>query len=99
MVTLAQHRGLAIVVQRKAVVGIFTAGDLTRLVEREPRFLELTAGAVMIRTPRTATPETLAAVVTGEMERAGIMAMPVISADGVLQGVVHLHDLLRAGAV
>ena len=99
MVTLAQHRGLAIVVQRGAVVGIFTAGDLTRLVEREPSFLQLTAGAVMIRTPRTAAPDTLAAVVTGEMERAGIMAMPVIAADGVLQGVVHLHDLLRAGAM
>ena len=99
MVTLAQHRGLAIVVQRGAVVGIFTAGDLTRLVEREPSFLQLTAGAVMIRTPRIAAPDTLAAVVTGEMERAGIMAMPVIAADGVLQGVVHLHDLLRAGAM
>jgi arabinose-5-phosphate isomerase len=33
------------------------------------------------------------------MERAGIMAMPVLEGDGRLAGVVHLHDLLRAGAV
>jgi arabinose-5-phosphate isomerase len=32
------------------------------------------------------------------METHGIMAMPVTNADGVLVGVVHLHDLLRAGA-
>jgi arabinose-5-phosphate isomerase len=33
------------------------------------------------------------------MERAGIMAMSVLEGDGRLAGVVHLHDLLRAGAV
>jgi arabinose-5-phosphate isomerase len=33
------------------------------------------------------------------MERHGIMAMPVLSDDGRIVGVVHLHDLMRAGAV
>ena len=33
------------------------------------------------------------------MERHGIMALPVVESDGKVVGVVHLHDLMRAGAV
>jgi arabinose-5-phosphate isomerase len=33
------------------------------------------------------------------MEAHGIIAMPVVDAEHVLRGVVHLHDLMRAGAV
>jgi arabinose-5-phosphate isomerase len=32
------------------------------------------------------------------MEQRGIIAMPVLDGDGKLVGVVHLHDLMRAGA-
>jgi arabinose-5-phosphate isomerase len=32
------------------------------------------------------------------MEQHGIMAMPVLAEDGTIIGVVHLHDLMRAGA-
>lgn len=99
MITLAHHRGLAIVGTANRVDGVFTAGDLTRLVEREADFLGLTAGQVMNRSPRTTGPDIMAAAVTGEMERHGIMAMPVQDDRGRLIGVVHLHDLLRAGAV
>jgi CBS domain-containing protein len=33
------------------------------------------------------------------MERNGIMAVPVVGADGSVIGVVHLHDMMRAGVV
>jgi arabinose-5-phosphate isomerase len=33
------------------------------------------------------------------MERAGIMALPVIDEERHVVGIVHLHDLMRAGAV
>jgi arabinose-5-phosphate isomerase len=32
------------------------------------------------------------------MEQSGIMAMPVVDETGTLAGIVHLHDLMRAGA-
>jgi arabinose-5-phosphate isomerase len=32
------------------------------------------------------------------METKGVIALPVLEADGRIAGVVHLHDLLRAGA-
>jgi arabinose-5-phosphate isomerase len=53
----------------------------------------------MTRDPRTTAPDVLAAAATGQMERAGIMALPVLRPDGEVAGVVHLHDLMRAGAV
>jgi arabinose-5-phosphate isomerase len=33
------------------------------------------------------------------MEAHGVMALPVVTEDGSLVGVVHLHDLMRAGAL
>jgi arabinose-5-phosphate isomerase len=33
------------------------------------------------------------------MEKHGVMALPVVDPEGRLQGIVHLHDLLRSGAV
>jgi arabinose-5-phosphate isomerase len=53
----------------------------------------------MTRTPRTAQASELASGVVYRMERFGIMAMPVLDDTDRLVGVVHLHDLLRAGVV
>jgi CBS domain-containing protein len=33
------------------------------------------------------------------MEESRVMALPVVDEEGVLRGVVHLHDLLRSGAI
>ena len=99
VMALAHHRGLAIVTDNGTVAGVITAGDLTRVAERSPDFLSLPAAEVMTRHPKTTTDETLAAAATGLMERVGIMAMPVLDGGGRLVGVVHLHDLMRAGAI
>jgi arabinose-5-phosphate isomerase len=96
---LARHRGLAIVAEAGRLRGVITAGDLTRVAQRSHDFLNLPAADVMTRTPRSTAPETLAAAVTGQMERVGIMAMPVLNGEGNIVGVVHLHDLMRAGAI
>jgi arabinose-5-phosphate isomerase len=53
----------------------------------------------MTRTPRTTGPDDLAAAAVGTMERHGVIVLPVISDGGKIEGVVHLHDLMRAGAV
>ena len=78
---------------------VVTAGDLTRIAERMPDYLALVANDVMTRTPRHTGADDLAAAAVGEMERHAIMAAPVLDATGAIVGVVHLHDLLRAGAV
>ncbi len=99
VVLLAERRGtVAVVDDARVVLGVVTAGDLTRLMERRADFLEAAVGEVMTRTPKLAHPEELAGAVLLRMEQKGIMAMPVVDADGRLVGIVHLHDLLRAGA-
>jgi arabinose-5-phosphate isomerase len=97
---LAHMRGTVPVVDEdRRLVGVLTAGDLTRLMEREADFLSVPVSDVMTRHPRTATPDELGSAAAGRMEAHGIMALPVLRDDGSLVGVVHLHDLMRAGAV
>lgn len=96
---LARHRGLAMVVEDGRLQGVITAGDLTRLAQGNPDFMQLPASHAMTASPKTTTADTLAAEVTGQMERIGIMAMPVLGSDHAPVGVIHLHDLMRAGAV
>jgi arabinose-5-phosphate isomerase len=98
VVVLAHARGIAPIVEGTTLVGVITAGDLTRLIERQGDHLDLTAAEVMTRTPRVMHAEDLAAAAVGQMERQAIVAAPVLDASQHLVGVVHLHDLLRAGA-
>lgn len=99
VVLLAGRRGIAVVVEQGRVSGVVTAGDLTRLLERQADVLSMPVASVMSATPRLAVDHELGSAVVHRMETHGIMAMPVIDADERLVGVVHLHDLMRAGAV
>lgn len=99
VVELAHRRGLAMVGSDAGLGGVLTAGDLSRLAERHPDFLSREVAAEMTASPKICAPGDLAAAVVGRMERHGIVAMPVVDAGGRVVGVVHLHDLLRAGAV
>ena len=99
VVSLAHDRGLAMVSDGGRLAGVLTTGDLTRLAERDPGFLERPAAEVMTRAPRTAAPDDLAAAAVGAMERHGVIVLPVVNETGAIVGVVHLHDLMRAGAL
>lgn len=100
VVPIAEMRGTVPVVDRVGkVVGVVTAGDLTRLMEREEGWATRPVAEVMTRDPRTAALGELASAAVHRMEQAGVMALPVVDEEGVLRGVVHLHDLLRSGVV
>lgn len=98
IVALAHGRGIAVIREDGRLAGVITAGDLTRLAERTHDYLGLTAAEVMTRTPHHVQAGELAAAVVGMMERQGVTAAPVLDESGRIAGVVHLHDLLRAGA-
>jgi arabinose-5-phosphate isomerase len=99
VVQLAERRGIAIVTDGAGTLqGVITAGDLTRLMERETDFLTVRVDSVMTRSPKTAAPDELGSAVVYRMEQAGIMAVPVVDSSSHVVGVVHLHDLMRAGA-
>ncbi len=100
IVPLAELRGTVPILEADGTVaGIVTTGDLTRLMERDPDFLTRPVEDVMTRAPKTVSPDELGAVAVRRMESHGIMALPVVDEGNVLQGIVHLHDLLRSGAV
>lgn len=79
------------------VVGVVTAGDLTRYAEDHRDFLERPTREAMTSSPELASPDGLAVEAVHVMESKGIMALPVVDDDERLVGIVHLHDLLRAG--
>ena len=100
IVLIAEQRGIAIVSDdRKKVSGVYTAGDLTRLMEREENVFPIVIGTVMNTNPKTAHADELGSAVVFRMEKDGIMSMPVLDGNDELVGVVHLHDLMRAGVV
>lgn len=98
VVWLAERRGIVIAATPdQRVAGVFTAGDLTRLLERTQDIFGMTLEAVMTRAPKVADAEELASAAVYRMEQIGIMAMPVVDNSQHIVGVVHLHDLMRAG--
>ena len=100
IVRLAERRGIAIVTgPSRAVLGVVTAGDLSRLMEKGADLLGVPVAAVMTRSPKVARADELGSAAVHRMEQHGIMALPVVDDAGALVGVVHLHDLMRAGAV
>jgi arabinose-5-phosphate isomerase len=79
----------------RILAGVFTDGDLRRLMLRNPNVLALTAGEVMTPDPITIARELLAVEALKIMETHKITSI-VVAGDGrVVEGVVHLHDLWR----
>ena len=100
IIQIAHRRGIAIVADTDGkVVGVVTAGDLTRLMERETNVMPVPVTQVMNGTPKLAQVDELGSAVVHRMEQYGIMAMPVVDVNQRLVGVVHLHDLMRSGVV
>ena len=100
VVLLAEKRGTVPIVDAAGqVVGVVTAGDLTRRMERQEDIFDTPVGAVMNPQPKVVSADDFAAAAVFLMEKHGIMALPVVDAAGRLVGVVHLHDLLRAHVV
>ena len=96
------HKGMgmtAIVDDAGRPVGVFTDGDLRRLIEKVQDFSKLVIRDVMHPNPRRVHPEQLAVDAVAVMEEFRINQMLVTDADGVLVGALHIHDLTRAKVI
>jgi arabinose-5-phosphate isomerase len=87
-----------IVDEQHRIVGIFTDGDLRRVLDRKFDATQ-TMREVMTPNPKTIRPRMLAAEAVHIMETSRITALPVIDDDGILVGALNVHDLLRAGVM
>jgi arabinose-5-phosphate isomerase len=81
------------------VIGIFTDGDLRRLLESVQDFTKLSIVEVMHANPRTIQPDRLAVEAVDLMEQFRINQLLVADADGRLTGALHIHDLTRAKVI
>jgi arabinose-5-phosphate isomerase len=81
------------------LTGIITDGDLRRALQRWPDLLERPAQAIMTRGPKCIGKGELAARAVQVMEQHAITSLLIVDGGGRPEGVIHLHDLLRAGVV
>ena len=89
----------AIVDAAGQVLGIFTDGDLRRRIEAGADLRSTTAAQVMHANPRRIAPDALAVDAAEMMEAHAITSVLVVDAAGVLVGVVHIGDLMRAKVI
>ena len=80
-------------------VGIFTDGDLRRLIARSGDIRSLTVSEGMTKQPRTISADTLAIEAAALMDAGRINQMLVIDDKGLLLGALHMHDLLAAKVI
>ncbi len=97
-IELAHKRGICVVVnEQNIILGVITTGDLTRLLERQDNVFEIKAQDVMNPDPKVIRSGTLASEALAKMEKYRVIAMPVVSDENELTGIVHLHDILLTG--
>jgi len=96
------HKGMgasAVVNSQGHVLGIFTDGDLRRLVEKGQDLRQLTAADVMHPKPNTIKESALAAEAAELMEFKRITSVLVVNAQNQLCGFVNSNDLMRAKVI
>ena len=90
--------GMAIVTDENGVMsGVLTDGDIRRALIKHHDIKDLRVKEVMTASPKTILPTELAAKALHLMEKYSITALAISDEKGFPVGVVHIHDLLKAG--
>jgi arabinose-5-phosphate isomerase len=80
-----------------SLAGLVTDGDLRRLLQKTTDISNVKVDEVMTRKPKTITRGMLAVLALQEMESYNITQIIVVDESGKPVGIVHLHDLVKAG--
>lgn len=79
------------------LVGLITDGDLRRACNLGPDVFSKTAALIMTPNPKTIAPHELGYRAIDVMEKFNITSLVVTENDGTVVGLVHIHDLIKAG--
>lgn len=95
----SKRLGVVVVVnENKKILGIITDGDVRRGVQRYGKDLfDLKACQIMTVNPKTINEDELAAVALSVMQKYSITSLVVPNSDGTLEGLIHIHDILKKG--
>jgi arabinose-5-phosphate isomerase len=97
---MANKRGIcAVLDDHNKVIGVVTTGDLNRLVKKTEHFFHIPVKEIMNTHPKVIHSGTLAFTAYKKMEQFRVIAMPVLNKNEELVGMIHLHDIMRAGIV
>lgn len=101
LVEISQKRlGTTAVILPDGAIGVISDGDVRRLLQKHgPGVLELTAGEVCTRAPKTISAQRLAVEALQLMEKNHITALLVLDQQERYCGVIHLHDLWKTQMV
>ncbi|WP_345796894.1 KpsF/GutQ family sugar-phosphate isomerase [Castellaniella sp. MT123] len=91
--------GMTIVLEDDRPVGIFTDGDLRRMIAQHGDIRALPVSAGMSRHPKTIAADAPAIEAASVMDANKLSQMLVLDADGLLLGALHMHDLLAAKVI
>ena len=89
----------AIVDSANKVEGLFTDGDLRRAFDEDVDLQQTDIGSIMTKNCKTISKDALAAEALHVMDECKITGLLVTEPDKTLVGVIHMHDLLKAGVV
>lgn len=81
------------------LAGVFTDGDLRRMLDQGMDIQTTLIEDVMSKTPKTIHPHILAVEALNIMEKSKITALMVVDEQGKPVGALNMHDLLRAGVM
>jgi arabinose-5-phosphate isomerase len=89
----------AVLDEQDHLIGVFTDGDLRRVVDRRIDVHSASMSQVMTRGGRVIEPRELATAAAQLMERHRVTALLVVDSERRLVGALNVHDLMRAGVV
>ena len=89
--------GSLLVVENDQLTGIVTDGDIRRVLESSDNPLSLPLGKFMISKPVVLQQNTLAIEALRLMQHHSITVLPIVDEQQKLVGILHLHDLMKAG--
>ena len=90
--------GVTAVVDKDAIIGIITDGDLRRMLSKSNDITTLTAKDIMSKNPRWISEDAMAVDAKKLMEEFEISQL-LVEHNGKYAGVVHLHDLIKEGII
>jgi len=96
-ITSKRFGATCIVDDSGVIIGIITDGDLRRLLERTGEVWHLKAGDIMTRNPKVIPKGCLASEALNLMKNYSINQLVIVDERRVPVGMIHLHDLLKAG--
>ena len=90
--------GTAIIINENGVLtGVLTDGDIRRILIKYDNISNLKLQDVMTRNPKTISKVDLCAKALSIMERHSITSLAVVDDNQIPIGIIHIHDLLKAG--